>query len=91
MGLFILRFWPVLLPLVIYTVWMLRARGKARRVNAALPNFSKGALFWVLIATLVMAVMLFVVMGFSNPQIKGSYIPAHMENGRVVPAMVGTP
>lgn len=91
MGLFILRFWPVLLPLVAYFIWMKLVRDKARKAGEPVPRFREGPLFWTIISMLCIAVLMFMWIGFHNTAQKGDYTPAKLENGRIVPGTVNTP
>ncbi len=88
MGLFLLRFWPVLLPIITYFLWMFFVRSKARKASEPVPHFREGPVFWTLIATLAIAVLMFVILGFLNEEIKGVYVPSHVENGKVIPSQI---
>ncbi|MDX2074266.1 MAG: DUF6111 family protein [Alphaproteobacteria bacterium] len=91
MALFLLRFWPVLIPLLVYAVWMVAVRTKARKAGAPVPHFREGPWFWALVASLGVGVVLLLSFGLSHESVKGEYIPPHMENGRIVPGEVKTP
>ncbi len=91
MALFIFRFWPVFIPLFVYILWMISVRNKARKAGAPLPHFGQGPWFWTLVATLALAVCMFVFFGLSHESNSGEYIPPHMENGKVVSGEVKAP
>lgn len=91
MGLFLLRFWPVLIPLLIYIVWMFSVRRRAKKMGEKPPHFRDGPLFWVVVSSLLIAVVMFVWIGLSHPQNRGDYVPPHMENGRIVPGAIEAP
>ncbi len=79
MALFLFRFYPVLLPLIIYYIWLLVARRRAKKVGEPLPRFRDGPVYWLVISSLLMAVLCFVVIAFSLDGKKGNYIPpAHI-------------
>jgi heme/copper-type cytochrome/quinol oxidase subunit 2 len=88
MGLFLMRFWPVLLPILTYFLWMFFIRNKARKASEPVPHFREGPVFWTLIATLGIAIAMFFVLGLSNDPIKGVYVPSHIENGKVIPSQI---
>lgn len=91
MGLFLLRFWPVLIPLVVYIVWMIRVRNHARRAGEKPPHFGEGPWFWAIVVSLGIGVVMFVVLGLSHEGNQGAYVPPHMEGGRIVPGEVRAP
>lgn len=84
MSLFLLRFWPVLLPLLVYLWWLQVVRRKA--IKAGLPPlaFRDGPWFWVVVASLVVGVTLLMVMGLSNKRLTGNYIPPYVNNGKII-------
>lgn len=88
MGLFLFRFWPVIIPLVIYMIWFKRVERKAVREGKAKPLFREGPWYWLVIATLGVALLCFIFLGASIDNVKGSYVPPHMENGVMVPGKV---
>lgn len=88
MGLFLFRFWPVLIPLLVYIIWLQVVGRKAVKEGRAKPLFREGPWYWVVIATLAMAMLCFVVLGISIDGSKGVYVPPHMENGVMVPGTV---
>jgi hypothetical protein len=55
------------------------------------PHFREGPVFWTLIATLSIAVCMFIILGFSNEGTKGTYVPSHVENGKIVPSRIIAP
>lgn len=89
MALFLLRFWPVLVPLIAYIAWMMSVRNKARKAGDPLPRFFKdGPWFWTLVCSLSIAIVIFIFFGLNIEGGKGEYIPPHMENGKIVPGQV---
>lgn len=88
MGLFLFRFWPVLIPLLIYVVWREIVGRKAVKAGQAKPLFREGPWYWLVIAMLGMAVACFLSLGASIDPTQGKYIPSHMENGVMVPGKV---
>ena len=88
MGLFLLRFWPALIPLLVYLIWHQAQRHKAKKAGEPLPHFREGPLYWMVLATLLVAGGCFVLYALMQPEVKGEYIPPHMENGVLVPGTV---
>lgn len=88
MALFLFRFYPVLLPLLLYLSWLYIVRKRAVRKGETPPRFRDGPVFWLLMSSLVIAVLCFVFLGFSTQGTKGVYQPPHMEGGKLVPSQV---
>lgn len=85
---FLIRFWPILLPLVLYLIWMMRQRARARRNGQPVPALRDGPVGWTLAATFMALVLCFIWTMLMADPLAGTYIPAHMENGVIVPARV---
>ncbi len=90
MALFLFRFYPVLLPLIIYLLWLYFVRRRARKKGDLLPQFRDGSIFWLLMSSLLIAVLCFLFLAFSVDRDvnKGSYQPPHMEDKKLIPAQV---
>lgn len=88
MGLFFLRFWPVLIPLLVYAIWMRNMRARARKTGEPIPDFRDGPWFWALIASLSIAVIIFLFLGLGHEENRGTYVPPHMENGKIIPGEI---
>jgi len=88
MMLFLFRFWPVLIPLIVYWLWHRNAVRKAKKSGGPLPHFRDGPLYWAVLASLVTAVMCFLFLGLSHVGNSGKYEPPHMEGDRLVPGRV---
>jgi hypothetical protein len=90
MALFLFRFYPVLLPLLLYLLWHWAAVRRARKNGSPIPRFRDGPIFTLLMASLGMAALCFLALGFSAAENhnKGSYIPPHIEDGKVIEGQV---
>ena len=90
MALFLFRFYPVLLPLILYLLWLYFVRRRALKKGEPLPKFRDGSIFWLLISSLLIAVLCFLFLAFSVDDVgnQGSYQPPHMEGKKLVPAQV---
>jgi hypothetical protein len=85
--LLLLKFWPVLLPLGFYFLWMFimsRRMGGRERIAE---HIRKGLLFWAIISTVVLTIGAFIYWGVSQGDNSAeTYVPATTVNGVVVPA-----
>lgn len=82
----ITRFWPVLLPLVIYLAWLALARRKAGKKGEKKPGFFDGPWWLPSLASLLLAVAAFIWLGLSAEPQKGKYIPSYQgADGEVIP------
>lgn len=91
MGLFIFRFWPVVIPLLIYWMWLVVVRRRAAKAGQQPPGFRDGPWYWAVLASLLTAVGCFLYLGFTvsrTDSLKGQYVPPHVENNRLVPGHV---
>lgn len=87
LRLLIVHFWPVLLPLLLYVLWLMQARRKAAKAGEAHPAFFAGPWLWAVTASLAMAIGGFIVLGLSaKGDVEGHYVPAQMVDGKIVPA-----
>jgi hypothetical protein len=92
LRLFLFRFWPVFIPLVIYWLWWHFIGRKATIDGKPLTRFRDGPWYWAVLTSLLIAVGCFIFLGKESIQGgKGAYIPPHMENGTLVPAQVQKP
>ena len=88
MGLFLFRFWPVLIPLLVYMLWLKTVRYKAVKAGRPKPLFREGPWYWLVIATFGVAFSCFIFLGASIDNVKGIYVPPHMDNGVMVPGSI---
>ena len=88
MSLFLFRFWPVLVPLIIYWMWWRVMLHRARRNDGVLPRFRDGPWYWAVLASLATGAACFIYLGLTQDPRKGDYAPPHLEDGRLVPGRV---
>ncbi len=90
MALFLFRFYPVLLPLLLYLIWYYILRGRALKKGEVPPRFRDGPIFGLLMVSLSIAVLCFLMLGFSIASVdsKGGYEPTHMLSEKQAPAQV---
>ena len=83
------EFWPIIIPALLYVGYMLLIRSKARKNEEEIPAFLKGHMFWVAVATIIMGIICFVVLGMSKQPGDGHYKPATMnDSGKVTEGKV---
>lgn len=88
MALFLFRFYPVFIPLIVYLLWLFIVRRKARKQDKPLPSFYDGKVYWVVISSLLIGIVCFLWLAFSIDGNKGKYIPSHFENGKMIPSQI---
>ena len=81
---------PLLLPTVIYVLWMLYARFRARTVpEGEMPSWERTP--WLLLfgsGVVLAAAALFTYAFVTGGTPDGAYKPAHLEDGRIVPGHI---
>lgn len=88
LKLLVVRFWPVLLPILIYLLWLVLARRKAHKKGDPLPTFFDGPWIWTVVATLALAIGGFVFLGALSTKdnsTEGRYVPAKVIDGKIIP------
>lgn len=88
MSLFLFRFWPVLLPLLIYGLWYLRMRRRAQAKDETPPHFRDGPWYWAVLASLIAGLGCFLWLWVSTQGEKGAYVPPRLQDGRIVPGHI---
>lgn len=73
----LLKFWPILLPLLLYALWRLWQRHKAARNGLPLPRWRDGPWFWIVTASFGIGMLLLLSLGFSHTADQGSYVSPH--------------
>jgi hypothetical protein len=86
--LLVFRLWPAFLPLLIYILWHWLAVRRAVKKGLPPPHFRDKPLYWVVIASLGIAALCFLWMGFSMEEQRGVYIPPMVKDGTMVPGNV---
>ena len=88
MGLFLMRFWPVLIPLMVYFLWLYYVGRKATIEGRPILRFRDGPWYWLVLSTLLVGIGCMVLLGTSVEGHKGMYVPPHMQDGKLVPGQV---
>lgn len=73
---------PLLTPVALYALW---AHIDARRKGRGMPNWEEGRWFWAILAGGLLAIATIIWAGGLGHDPKGEYVPAHVEDGKVVP------
>jgi Family of unknown function (DUF6111) len=76
-----------LLPIAVYLGYALWQRERARRAGTDVVGLEQGPWFWLIAGGLILSIAGFVVLGASKGVRPTSYVPAHIENGKVVPGI----
>ena len=88
MGLFLLRFWPVLVPIMVYWLWLYKVGKKATIEGRPVLRFRDGPWYWAVLASLLTGIGCLLVLGVSVESHTGDYVPPHMQGGKLVPGHV---
>jgi hypothetical protein len=88
MSLFLFRFWPVLIPLLVYCLWHWRCVARAKKQGVAPPRFRDGPWYWAVMASLALGLFSFLFIGLSHAPEKGQYVPPQMKDGNIIPGHV---
>lgn len=88
MVLFLIRFWPALIPLIVYWLWLKWVGRKATIEGMPVLRFRDGPWYWAVLASLLIGAGCYVALALEMTPHKGTYIPPHMEDGRLVPGVV---
>lgn len=70
----------LVVPFILFAAWLV-----ARRQPIMSKESWEGHGGWLTIAGLTLVVAMIAYSGFVAPRSKGVYVPAHMENGQLVP------
>jgi uncharacterized membrane protein len=89
MSLFLFRFWPVLLPFLIYILWFYTVGCKVTIDGKPVMRFRDGPWYWIVLSSLVIGIACMIYFGATTEGQKGDYVPPHMENGVLVPGHIG--
>jgi hypothetical protein len=89
LRLIIFKFWPALIPAIIYLVWLLIARKKAKKLGAqVLPGIKDGPWIEAVISTIAIVIAMFFWLALSTPVEKGQYIPPKVVNGKIIDSQI---
>lgn len=81
----LIKFWPALIPVALYVVWMLWRRRKARKSGTLPPSWTDGRGLWVACVSLLTIVGCFVWFALQSESNSGEhYQPARLENGTLI-------
>lgn len=84
---------PLLLPTVLYIIYMMWARRRAVAGGEAVPAWSEGPVFWFALAGLLLVLAsLIALFAFESDHGMGKiYQPPKLEDGKVVPGQFAPP
>jgi len=84
---------PILLPSVLYALWMLAERRRLEAVGSAHPPYwAEAPWLWLLALGVFFAAIITVALAlFGGESIVGEYVPPQIKNGQIVPGHVVPP
>lgn len=81
----LIKFWPALIPITLYVLWMIWRRRKAIKAGAMPPSWTDGNGLWVACASLLTVVGCFAWIALhSKSNIAEHYQPARFEHGTLI-------
>lgn len=84
----LLKFWPMLIPFILYFGWLSWARAKAKKEGQPITRFTDGPWVLTLIASLIVGACCFVFWGLSFEPTQGEYRPPHMQDGKLIEGQI---
>lgn len=89
MKIFLTRILPLLLPLILFGIWLYLARRKAKAAGNPMPRLGDAPWAWLAITGMLTLVIGLLTFGlFAGEEPGGNYIPPHIEDGKVVPGRI---
>ena len=80
---------PLLLPVVIYFIWLRYSRRKSLATGADMPGLREAPWIWMIAAALGVLVLGVIFLQLTTGEEPGGvYVPPHVEDGRVVPGHI---
>ena len=81
---------PIVLPLVIYGIWLALARRKARQAGATdMPDWRSAPWTWLVIAGICLVSLSLVVLALVGDEpVEGTYVPPTYIDGEIVPGHI---
>lgn len=84
-----IAFLPFLAPFVLYGIYYLLARRRARADGSIEPSLAEAPWMWLVIVGFVLLVISLVVFAvYDGSDVSGTYVPSRIEDGRVVPGEI---
>lgn len=84
----LLRLWPIWIPLLLYLVWLFLAAKRAKKTGEPRPRLKDGPWLTTLLAMLGMTILMLIWLGFSGEPVDGTYVPAQLIDGELVPGHI---
>ncbi len=82
---FLIKFWPALVPMALYAIWMIWRRRQAVKSGAMPPSWTDGRGLWVACMSLSVMVGCFALLALeSESNTDPHYQPARFEDGKLV-------
>ena len=85
LKLIITKFWPALIPLALYVLWMLLRKRKAKKADEDIPRWLDGPWLWAVVASILIVIAGFFWLGLSSHSDSGSsYQPKEFKDGQLI-------
>jgi hypothetical protein len=81
---FLIKFWPVWIPLIVYVIWRMALVTRAKRRGEDVPPVTRGPILTTIFATLGIAIACFLWLGISEPASDDIPVPPHVVDGKIV-------
>ena len=82
------KFWPILVPFVLYFLWRKVFRKIRIKKGKPMPKWEGKFFMWTIISTFLIAILMLIsVVVFSDSQ-KGEYHPPEYIDGKIVPGYI---
>ena len=84
LKLLLIRFWPVFIPVIIYLLWQLLRRRKAKQQEEAIPRWLEGPWAYAVATSLLIGIGCFLWFGLMQEHRTGSYQPTYYKGGQLI-------
>lgn len=79
----ITKFWPVLIPIAAYLIWLAVMRRRAE-AGKELPKFGDGPFKHLIVSIIIVSIACFIWLFYSIDNYGGEYVKGHMEKGEYI-------
>jgi hypothetical protein len=83
----LVRFWPVWIPLLVWLIWYF-GWGRKKQKAKGLAAWEQRLWLWATLLSLGLLAACIILLGVSEPAVEGTYVPAHVHDGELVPGHI---
>jgi hypothetical protein len=87
----LIKFWPVLIPVSLYFLWLQYARWQARKKGLPITRFTEGPWVWMIVSSLIIGIACLILWRLEAAPEKGDYSPPQLRDGQIVPGHIEQP